>query len=681
MPSGEDLFCGTVLNTIDMKANRFLSFIASVAALSFATTACDDDKKEDLGAPQITLNPSEITVEKAGATTTIELTATRDWTTNISDDDAKWISVLPTSGSASADPVKVEVKVLENSGFDRTGSVSFSIGFDSKTLTVNQAGTGKIEGVIGEIVAGEENKTVEVKDVLVTGVTTKSIVITDPTGSILVFANANPGAKVGDKVNVTGTTGKHNGFMQIASPTITVVSSGNVVTYPDPTTIDINNISSFSSSVISFVTFRGVPKKTTNNNNEYVNIYVGDYKDKDLSLSYYPGDLESLLDKEIDVKGWYVGGKDHYQVVATNVNGKDITSVDGGSDTPDVPGTKMTLAQMLTADRTAGTVVESEEVLVGALTTRGYVATDGTSSIYVFHDSTPTVKIGDKVTFKGTLIDYYGLPEITSPKTTTVSSDNKVTYPTAKDITATFDSYTANVAEYVTYTAKVVKNGNYTNFEVEGATKFKGALSSAPSSIYSTFAEGDKVQVTGYFNTLNTSANLLNVIATEVKVLEKGEGGGDNPGGDKPGEGEFSSNVSWTLVDAAYSDEATINGTKGVSVLKLGTGKKVGSATIVIPAGTKKISFYGLAWKGKTASVAAELGGTAIGNPIELTANPGCTSTSPYTINDVTTTSKKTIDIAALNGGNALPADVTITVKSVKGSDCRVILFGIQAEK
>ena len=650
----------------------------SVAALAFAATACDD-KKEDLGAPQITLNPSEISVEKAGTTTTIELTATREWTTDLSAEDAKWISVLPTSGSASADPVKVEVKVLENTGFDRSGSVTFSIGLDSKTLTVNQAGTGKVEGVIGEIAAGEENKTVEVKDVLVTGVTTQSIVITDPTGSILVFAKANPGAKVGDKVNVTGTTGKHNGLMQIASPTISVVSSGNTVTYPDPTTIDAGNIASFSSSVVSFVTFKAVPKKSSDG--KYVNFYVGDVTSKDLSLSYYPGDLESLLDKETEVKGWYVGGGTHYQVVATNVNGKDITSVDGGSDTPDVPGTRMTLAQMLTADRKANTVVESEEVLVGAITTKGYVATDGTSSIYVYQNSTPTVKVGDKITFKGTLEDYYGLPEITSPKTTTVSSGNTVKYPTAKDITTTFDSYTSSVAEYVTYTAKVVKNGNYTNFEVEGATKFKGALSSAPTAIYSTFAEGDKVQVTGYFNTLNTSTNLLNVIATEVKVLEKGEGGGDNPGGDTPAEGEFSSNITWTLGDGAYSDKATINGTKDVSVLKLGTTKKIGSATIVIPAGTKKVSFYGLAWKGKTASVAAELSGTAIGDAISLAANPGCTGTQPYTIEDVTTASKKTIDIAALNGGNALPADVTITVKSVKGSDYRVVLFGIQAEK
>lgn len=526
-----------------MRTNRFLGFIMSVAALAFAATACDD-KKEDLGAPQITLYPSEISVEKAGTTTTIELTATREWTTDLSAEDAKWISVLPTSGSASADPVKVEVKVLENTGFDRSGSVSFSIGFDSKTLVVNQAGTGKVEGVIGDISVGEENKAVEIKDVLVTGVTKQSIVITDPTGSILVFAKANPGAKVGDKVNVTGTTGKHNGLMQIATPTISVVSSGNAVTYPDPTTIDASNITSFSSSVVSFVTFKAVPKKSSDG--KFVNFYVGDVTSKDLSLSYYPGDLESLLDKETEVKGWYVGGGTHYQVVATNVNGKDITSIDGGSDTPDVPGTKMTLVQMLTADRKANTVVESEEVLVGAITTKGYVATDGTSSIYVFHDSTPTVKVGDKVTFKGTLEDYYGLPEITSPKTTTVSSGNAVTYPAAKDITSTFDSYTSSVAEYVTYTAKVVKNGNYTNFEVEGATKFKGALSSAPTAIYSTFAEGDKVQVTGYFNTLNTSANLLNVIATEVKVLEKGEGGGDNPGGEE-GTIKWSGLSDWTV--------------------------------------------------------------------------------------------------------------------------------------
>ena len=353
-----------------------------------------------------------------------------------------------------------------------------------------------------------------------------------------------------------------------------------------------------------------------------------------------------------------------------------------GGDTPDVPGTRMSLAQMLTADRTAGTIVESEEVLVGALTTKGYVVTDGTSSIYVYEESTPTVKVGDKVTFKGTLKDYYGVPEIMDPVTTKVSSGHNVTYPKAKDITSTFDSYTADFAEYVTYTAKVVKNGSYTNFMVEGAAKLQGALSGAPSAMYSGIDEGDKVQVTGFFNTINKEKNLLNVIAVEVKILEKGEGGGDNPGGETPAAGEFASNVKWTVVDKeSYSEKATVNGVSDVDILKLGTGKKVGSATIVVPAGTKKISFYGLAWKGKTASVVAESDGKAICEAIGLTGNPGCSNTSPYTIDNVTTASKKTIDIAAQNGGKPLSADMTITVKSVKGTDCRAVLFGIQAEK
>ena len=282
------------------------------------------------------------------------------------------------------------------------------------------------------------------------------------------------------------------------------------------------------------------------------------------------------------------------------------------------------------------------------------------------------------------MTDYYKVAEILNPKTTTVSSGNSVTYPTAKDINSTFDTYTSTFAEYVTFTAKVVKNGNYTNFVVDGATARQGALSSAPSALYSTFGEGDKVQVTGYFNTINESKepNLLNVIAVEVKVLEKGEGGGDTPGGDTPAEGEFVSNINnWTKGDAAYIEKANINGVADIDVLKLGTGKKVGTATMVIPAGTKKVSFYGLAWKGKTSSVSFEVEGQAVGSAIGLTANDGCSNTAPYTITGVTTASKHTIDVSALNGDNALASDVTITVTSVKGSDCRAVLFGIKAEK
>lgn len=127
-----------------MKTNKILSFIISAAALVFATTACED-KKEDLGAPSVTLRPSEIVFEKEGGTQTVNVTATRDWKATTEQD---WISIEPREGKASSQPVTVEIKVIENTGVDRPGAVKFDIGFDYKTLTLKQAGTGSAEDLI-----------------------------------------------------------------------------------------------------------------------------------------------------------------------------------------------------------------------------------------------------------------------------------------------------------------------------------------------------------------------------------------------------------------------------------------------------------------------------------------------------------------------------------------------------
>lgn len=127
-----------------MKANRFLSFIMAIAAMSFTTTACEEEK-EDLGAPSVELNQSEISLEQAGGNATVQLTATRDWKATTEQD---WISIDPREGDASSKAVTVEIRVLENTGVDREGSVKFDIGFDTKTLTVKQKGTGSAEDLI-----------------------------------------------------------------------------------------------------------------------------------------------------------------------------------------------------------------------------------------------------------------------------------------------------------------------------------------------------------------------------------------------------------------------------------------------------------------------------------------------------------------------------------------------------
>lgn len=173
---------------------------------------------------------------------------------------------------------------------------------------------------IAAVCAAAAGSAADLKDVLVTGVTTQSYVITDETGSVLVFVKADPKVKVGNKVNVKGTTGEHNGLIQITAPTTTVVSSNNTVTYPAPLEFTEANLADTPKKV-TYVSFTGNVKK----NNQYYNIYIGSVTDKDLSLSYYTGNMDEFVDCDIKVKGWYVGGGTHYQIVATEVEKVETT--------------------------------------------------------------------------------------------------------------------------------------------------------------------------------------------------------------------------------------------------------------------------------------------------------------------------------------------------------------------
>lgn len=173
---------------------------------------------------------------------------------------------------------------------------------------------------IAAVCAAAAGSTADLKDVLVVGVTAKSYVISDETGKMLVYADADPKVKVGDKVNVAGTTKLHNGFMQITTPTTTVVSSNNTVTYPTPLEFTETNLTD-APKAVTYVSFTGTVKK----NGTFYNIYIGSVTEKDLSLVAYPGGMDQFVDCDIKVKGWYVGGNPHYQIVATEVEKVETT--------------------------------------------------------------------------------------------------------------------------------------------------------------------------------------------------------------------------------------------------------------------------------------------------------------------------------------------------------------------
>lgn len=430
--------------------------------------------------------------------------------------------------------------------------IDFSKGVDLGTGSGETPAPTPGAGTIAEIAAGAENAAIDLKDVLVTGVTLKSYVITDATGSILVFANADPKVKVGDKINVTGTTGKHNGLMQITTPTATVVSSGNAVSYPAPLELTEAKMKEDAPTAVTYVSFTGTVKKSGN----FYNIFVGSYTAKDLSCSYYTGNMEGFVGSDIKVEGWYVGGNPHYQVVATKV--EEVVS-----DTPKFSVSTETL----------------------------------------------TAKAADK--------------------------------------SASFD---------------VRGNVKWTVASDNAAYKVSPESGDGNGTVTVSFAENTTDKDVTVKLTVSTTAEVATKSYT-VTLTHKGVSAA--------GTEDFSSSVEWTLGTNAFSEKATVNGVADVPVLKIGSSKKAGSATLKIPAGTTRVSFYGVTWKGKTATIKASVGETQVATQ-DLTANEGATGNTPYKLT-VEDTDKYTITLPA-----KLEADTDVTVTTT--TKARAILFAIRAE-
>ena len=144
------------------------------------------------------------------------------------------------------------------------------------------------------------------------------------------------------------------------------------------------------------------------------------------------------------------------------------------------------------------------------------------------------------------------------------------------------------------------------------------------------------------------------------------------------GEGQYEPNITWTLGTNAYDNTstgtntqtATVNGVSVKNLLKLGTGSKVGDATLHVPAGTAKIGFYCVAWKGKSAQVKFSIGGTEV-KTIEPAANVGATGNAPYTALNVADSDYYEVE---------LPAGTTdIKVETLDPSNGRALFVGLKA--
>ena len=152
--------------------------------------------------------------------------------------------------------------------------------------------------------------------------------------------------------------------------------------------------------------------------------------------------------------------------------------------------------------------------------------------------------------------------------------------------------------------------------------------------------------------------DIVTLVGTRAEFKGKAQVGGAYYISHEPGE-PVVSEFPWTLGEKAYTEEATVNG-ETKTVLKLGTSKLSGDATLTVPAGTKSMTFYAVSWKGAPSDLTFSGADGMSPATVSPAANEGASDNSPYTIT-VSDTDKYTVTFAS-----ALAADTAIKVVSSK---------------
>jgi hypothetical protein len=336
-----------------------------------------------------------------------------------------------------------------------------------------------------------------------------------------------------------------------------------------------------------------------------------------------------------------------------------------------------------------------------------YISDDGSESGEFFayrilyfggqkYTSGPDIKVGDEVIIYGELMNYKGnTPETVSGKACLYSLNGSTGGDTpGPGPGGNEEIKTVTIAEFlaapVSSTQWYKLTGTVSNIVMD---KNNPDQYNPYGNFDLTDEAGSKVYIYGLcaskvdsndksFISLGISEGMNITIAT-LRAEYKGEpqGGGTPPAylisinGDDPGPGpepggDFTSNVTWTAgSDNSYDQDATVNGTTGVKVLKLGKGSDYGKSTLTLPAGSTTLSFYAVSWNNAdVANLVFSVNGQEVAT-VTPKANSGLAGNPTYTLT-VSDSDHYTVDLGS--------ATTTVEVKTAGGY--RAALFGIIAK-
>lgn len=254
---------------------RNLFFVGFAAASLFA--ACEEKDDVISGTPSIKLSANTLEFEQAEDSETITLTANRDWVVEVPASASSWLTVTPTSGSASEDPQTITIEVKENPQSNRSAKLVFNASLVSDDLMVSQAGP---EGgnPYQEFYEGAQDAEFTLEGTIA-AINNNGVIINDGAGNVMVYNSASnyvapTDVAIGDLVSVEGAKDIHNDFPQLkisSYSAIKVVTKGDgTFTYPAPVVVDAESFSTLDRDNCIYMQFEGTLSKS----GHYYNIEI-----------------------------------------------------------------------------------------------------------------------------------------------------------------------------------------------------------------------------------------------------------------------------------------------------------------------------------------------------------------------------------------------------------------------
>ena len=647
-----------------MKLNRLFLTLAAIAATA---VSCVKDELAQLDEVQV--SQSYIALPTEGGSIDVTVTATDSWEiTGI----PEWLTVAPASGVAGKTVVTFSAEATS-----ATNESVLKLLCSGKTqlLTVLQMAE-KIElpiSTCAEVNAAEDGPTFKIKGTItaIENTTYGNMYVTDETGSVYIYGTLYEGAEkqfskygveVGDIVVVEGPRGSYKGSPQLVNATILAIEKSLIkVESVDPETAELPLEG-------------GILTVTLTAKGDGVEVVIPEENKSWISVSGMNVSGTSAV-VSFNIAENAGGDRSSELSFKTTKSGKEYTAVTSFSQKGAI--IEATAAEINAAAdgdtqyRITGYVSKVANTQYGNLYIRDH---SGEVFVYGTNDFASTgIEEGDIITVVGPKTSHNGpqMKNVTLENRIDVKDIDLASFKALADDSETWYRISGTVAESTEPNTKLDLE-TYGNLALTDGTNEVYVYGVVPgwggaSKLFGTLGVklGDKLTIVCHKASFTKDEYTLHQASKAFYVSH------ETPADPEAPLGTYESNVKYTLGANAYDDGvATVNGTENVATIKLGSSKNIGTATVTLPKGTTSVSFYAVAWSGKTATLQFSVGDTVIGTQA-VVGNAGATGNTPYTLT-VADTDKYSLTMAALE------ADTEVTVTTVEA--VRVILFGIQAK-